>query len=138
MEKQNIGSNVALKLDMTKAYNRVNWHFLVAVLRRFGFSKCWIDLVWRSISNVWYSVMINGVRQGFFHSNRGLKQGDPLSPALFVIGAEVLSRMLNKLPFINHFRGFSMRCQGPQVTHLAYADDVMIFTSGNKRLWSWL
>nr|XP_027067586.1 uncharacterized protein LOC113693216 [Coffea arabica] len=76
------------QLDMAKAYDRVSWRFLSAVLRRFGFGKRFIDMVWRLISNVWFSVLVNGAPFGFFKSSRGLCQGDPLSPALFIIGSE--------------------------------------------------
>ncbi|XP_060182469.1 uncharacterized protein LOC132612163 [Lycium barbarum] len=63
----------------------------------------------------------------------GLKQGDPLSPSFFILGAEVLSIMLNQLPHINQYRGFSMPHNGPQITHLTYSDDVIIFSTGGKK-----
>jgi len=66
-------------------------------MRRFGFSETIIDMVWRLISNNWYSVLVNGKSFGFFQSSRGVKQGDPLSPNLFIIVVEVLSRGLNKM-----------------------------------------
>ncbi|XP_019258156.1 PREDICTED: uncharacterized protein LOC109236426 [Nicotiana attenuata] len=69
---------------------------------------------------------------GFFHSTRGLKQGDPLAPALFILGAELLSRMLNNLTHDQFFNGFYMEKRGPQVTHLSFADDIIIFTSGRR------
>ncbi|XP_060186220.1 uncharacterized protein LOC132615628 [Lycium barbarum] len=97
----------------------------------YGFSDKWVNLVWRSFSNIWYSILINGSRKGFFHSSRGLRQGDPLSPALFILGAEVLFRMLNTLHNDNLYTSFSMNRFGPQISHLAYADDVIIFTSGD-------
>nr|XP_027093687.1 uncharacterized protein LOC113714086 [Coffea arabica] len=93
--RSNWGGNVVIKLDMMKVYDRVSWPFLLQVLRRFGFSETWIDMIWRLVSNVWFSVLVNGAPQGFFKSSRGLWQGDPILPALFVLSAEVLSRALN-------------------------------------------
>lgn len=121
------GGNIALKLDMAKAYDRVSWFFLTKVLRAFGFSEVWIDMIWRLISNCWFSVIINGSPQGFFKSSRGLRQGDPLSPSLFILCAEYLSRSLNQLPNQRAFVGFQVPRGCPTITHLAYADDVIIF-----------
>lgn len=86
-----------------------------------------------TIDNVWYSVIINSTRNGFFTSTQGLKQGDPLSPSLFIIGVEVLSRLLNNLLNCEHFLPFSMSHRGPIINHLSYADDLVIFTSGNTK-----
>ena len=121
-----------LKLDMMKAYDRVSWLFLIQVLCRYGFTEVWIDMIWRLISNVWCTVFVNGSPQDFFKSSRGLRQGDPISTALFVIGAEVLSRSLNTLAEYKRFRPFKVPRGCSMVTHLAYADDVVIFTSGLK------
>ena len=130
--KPNRGGNVAIKLDMMKAYDRVSWCFLLHVLRRFGFFETWIDAIWLLVSNIWFSVLINGVPKGFFRSTCGLKQGDPLSPALFVIGAEALSRYLNALIHQCQFHSYKVSIGCPIVTHMAFADDVVIFTSGLK------
>ncbi|WMV23932.1 hypothetical protein MTR67_017317 [Solanum verrucosum] len=132
IKKPHIGTNVVLKLDMTKAYDRVSWSFTCLVLRRFGFGEVFIDLVWRIMSKNWYSIIINGHRHGFFHSTRGLKQGDHLSPALFILGAEVLSRLLNSLHQIPSYKGFFMEPKGPQINHLSFADDVIIFASTDR------
>ncbi|XP_071928157.1 uncharacterized protein [Coffea arabica] len=76
--------------------------------------------------------MMKAYDKGFFKSTRGLRQGDPISPALFVIGEEVLSRSLNALAVHRSFRPFKVPNGCPMVTHLAYADNVVIFTSGLK------
>nr|XP_016487427.1 PREDICTED: uncharacterized protein LOC107807533 [Nicotiana tabacum] len=128
----NHGGNVFIKLDMAKAYDRMDWDFLYAVLRKFDFFDNWIGLVHNLISNVWYSVIINGMRHGFFSSSQGLKQGDPLSPTLFIIAAEVLPRSLNSLYRNPNFTPFSMPPNIPRINHLAYADDIVIFYSGDS------
>ncbi|XP_060190461.1 uncharacterized protein LOC132619634 [Lycium barbarum] len=70
-------------------------------------------------------------QQGFFQSTRGVKQGDPLSPTLFILAAEVLSRSLNALHQKVQFKGFGMPKWSPKVNHLAYVDDMIIFTSAD-------
>ncbi|VFQ80908.1 unnamed protein product [Cuscuta campestris] len=127
--------DVILKLDMMKAYDRVSWYFLMTVLRQFGFSETWIDLVYRAISNIWYSVIINGIREGFFHSTRGLQQGDPLSPSLFILSAEVLSLSLAQLYTDPTVARFTQPRDAPHIHHLAYAEDIVIFTSARGTLW---
>nr|XP_010313000.1 uncharacterized protein LOC104644619 [Solanum lycopersicum] len=129
IKKPKEGSNVVIKLDMVKAYDRVSWTYTCLVLRKMGFIEVFIDRVWRIMSNNWYSIVINGKRHDFFHSKRGLKQGDPLSPALFILGAEVLSRHLNLLYQNNQYKGLQMERKGPKINHLSFADDIIIFAS---------
>ncbi|XP_027183778.1 uncharacterized protein LOC113782066 [Coffea eugenioides] len=132
IEKKARGGNVVLKLDMAKAYDRVSWFYLIRVLRKFGFGERFIDMVWRLVSNVWFSVMINGAAYGFFKSNRDLRQGDPLSPALFVIAAKVLSQGLNNLATHPSYHGFRVSQGCPGVTYLAFADDMLILVNGSS------
>ncbi|WMV15018.1 hypothetical protein MTR67_008403 [Solanum verrucosum] len=72
IKKPTIGSNVVVKLDIDKAYDRVSWSYICLVLRKMGFDEVFIDMTWRIMSNNWYSIIINGKRYGFFHSTRGV------------------------------------------------------------------
>lgn len=76
---------------------------------------------------------MNGSSYGFFPSSRGLKQGDPLSPILFIIAVEVLSRSLNKLSEDAQFKGFGMPKWSEKVNHLSYIDDTILFCLGQKK-----
>lgn len=102
------------------------------------FAKGLIETIYRHISNNWYSVIINGARTSFFKSSRGLKQGDPLSPTLFIITAKILTKSLNQLIHREEFIGFSLKKNGPQVNHLGYADDLVPFfrVTGKPSKWS--
>lgn len=119
-------------MEITKAYDKVSWIFLTKVLRKFGFSNIIIDMVWRLISNNWYSVLINVQSHDFFNSSRGVKQGDPLSPTLFIITPEVLSRGLNRLHEDEDFRGYELPKWSPKINHLSYVDDTILFCSGDR------
>ncbi|XP_019263600.1 PREDICTED: uncharacterized protein LOC109241326 [Nicotiana attenuata] len=125
------GPNVVIKLDMTKAYDRLSWLFLTKMPRKFGFGERFIVLVFNIVGDNWYSVLVNGQLHGFFKSSRCLKQGDPLSPTLFILAAEALSRGLNALHLNLYFCGFGLPKWSPKINHLTYADDTIIFSSSD-------
>jgi hypothetical protein len=87
---------MAVKLDMSKAYDRVKWPFVEAIMRKLGFAEKWISMIMECISTVQYSVLLEGVPKGYIIPTRGLRQGDPLSPYLFLLCAEGFSALLRK------------------------------------------
>nr|XP_009596641.1 uncharacterized protein LOC104092685 [Nicotiana tomentosiformis] len=97
-----------------------------------GFTEHFITLIWNLLSNNWHSILVNGLSSGFFKSTRGVKEGDPLSPALFILSAEVPSRSLNRLCEDESFRRFGMPKWTKHLNHLAYADDTMIFAPAHQ------
>jgi hypothetical protein len=125
---------VLCKLDMEKAYDHVDWSFLLYLLRRCGFGEKWCSWIQHCISSVRFSVLINGVPSGFFGCSRGVRQGDPLSPFLFVLVMEAFSRMLGAFTERGLISGFSVGSSGQDrvnVYHLLFADDTLVFCGAN-------
>ena len=87
---------VICKLDIEKAYDHVNWEALLDLLKRMGFGVRCCRWICTCISIVQFSVLFNGSPADFFGSSRGLRQGDPLSPVLFLVMMEVLSKMMKR------------------------------------------
>jgi len=123
---------VALKLDMEKAYDRVEWPFLFAALRQLGFHQKWINWIKECVTTVSYSVIVNDEVCGFFHPTRGLRQGDPLSPYLFLICMEVLTRVLRKAQQKKKASiGFKINPSAEKIPCLLFADDSLVFCRTN-------
>ena len=85
---------MASKLDMSKAYNRVEWVFLEKIMQKMGFADKWRALIMKCVTTVSYSIKINGKPRGCIVPSRGIRQGDPLSPYLFLLCVEDLSALI--------------------------------------------
>ena len=113
---------IICKLDIEKAYDHVNWECLLYVLERMGFGGKWCRWIKACIFSIQCSVLVNGSPTSFFSSSRGLRQGDPLSPLLFLLVMKVLSRMLTKMEEGGFISGFTLR-HDVSISHLLFADD---------------
>lgn len=133
LDKRSFGGNVALKIDIRKVFDSLDWNFLIKVLLAFGFDSKFCKLVETILFSSKLSISVNGKATGYFSCMRGVRQGDPLSPLLFCLAEEVLSRSLSKLVQDGKLQ-LMAGPRGIQVpSHVLYADDVMIFCKGTKQ-----
>ncbi|KAL2237646.1 UNVERIFIED_CONTAM: hypothetical protein Sindi_0956300 [Sesamum indicum] len=118
----------ALKVDIRKAYDTVEWDFLLAVLQLFGFPPTFTRWIEECVTTTSFSIGLNGNPHGFFTGARGLRQGDPLSPYLFVLVMEVLH--LGFLQLIEQDGQFKYhwKCEPAKVFQLGFADDLLLFS----------
>lgn len=124
---------MAIKTDISKAYDRVEWDFLREIMEKLGFDQKWIQLIMACVTSVSFSVLINGTPYGHFTPTRGIRQGDSLSPYLFLLCAEVLSQMIDISQELKQFQGMVLARHYPTVTHLLFADDSLFFIrAGDK------
>ena len=129
MKSRKLKSNrfCALKLDMMKAYDRLEWNYLEKVMLKLGISPQFTQTVMRCVSSVSFSVIFNGGKQEEFRPSRGLRQDDPISPYLFLLAAEGLSCLLKSTTPGESINGIKVAPGAPQVNHLLFADDSLLF-----------
>jgi hypothetical protein len=104
-------------------------------MRKIGFLDQWIQLVMKCVRTVTYSVLINGQPHGHIHPSRGIRQGGPLSPYLFLICAEGLSHLLHKAKQERHITGLTIARGGPKINHLFFAYDSVLFCKASAQEW---
>lgn len=126
------GGNLALKLDIRKAFDTLDWNFLISVLDAFGFNNIFCNWTKTVLQLAKLSFLVNGKTEGFFACKRGVRQGDPLSLLLFCMAEDVLSRGISHLVD----SGLLHTVSGPKnlksPSHMLYANDVLVFCKGNK------
>lgn len=122
----------ALKIDLSKAYDRVEWPYLKEIMLKLGFDIKLVNLIMNCISFPNFSILINGEQRGSFVSYRGLRQGAPLSPYLFLIVVEGLSHLITVANSRALLSGLSVS-GGPRISHLLFADDSLIFCKADER-----
>lgn len=123
---------VVLKLDMSKAYDRVEWSFMEKIMRKMGFHERWISLIMQCISTVTYHIKANGSLTEQIILSRGLRHGDPLSPYLFLLCAEGFSGLINAAEERGSIQGVTICAGAPSITHFLFADDLLLLLTANE------
>uniref|UniRef100_A0A803QSW0 Reverse transcriptase domain-containing protein n=1 Tax=Cannabis sativa TaxID=3483 RepID=A0A803QSW0_CANSA len=123
---------MAIKLDMSKAYDRVEWGFLGTVLRVMEFSERWTTLTMSCVNSVRYHVLNSGQKVGPITPSRGIRKGCLLSPYLFIVCAEGLSSLIRQFEISRRIIGCKVARNAPIVSHLLFADDSYVFCQATE------
>ncbi|CAN1226181.1 LINE-1 retrotransposable element ORF2 protein [Linum grandiflorum] len=120
---------MAVKLDMEKAYDRIEWEYLFSIMRKL----VWIAWIRECLSTTSYSVLVNGIPSTTFHPSRGLRQGDPLSPLLFALCTEGLISLFRDSITNNQLSGIRLNRHCPVLSHILFADDTFVFLQASNQ-----
>ena len=122
---------LALKLDVSEAYDRVEWAFLRGMMVRLGFLEDWINRMMSCVTTPSFSVRINGKAYGNIIPSRRLRQGDLLLPYLFLLFVEGFTYLLSKAEYEGQIHGVQICRRAPSISNLLFADDSLIFCQVN-------
>lgn len=125
--KRNKVKGLIFKLDLEKAFDNLNWVFLFKMMKLFGYPDDWILWIHECLSTASISVLVNGAPTKEFKMQKGVRQGDPLSPFLFIIAAESLNCLFQEAVSLGSLKGLKVSDEDPVLTHLQFADDTLIF-----------
>ncbi|XP_062019524.1 uncharacterized protein LOC133736108 [Rosa rugosa] len=117
----------SLKLDISKAYDRLEWSFISAMLTKLGFDPSWIQIIMKCVTSVAYSILLYGEPSPRIAPTQCIRQGDPLSPYLFILCSEGLSPLISQAVQHQVIQGLKMCPQAPTLHHLFFPDDSILF-----------
>ena len=119
-------AGMIMQLDISKAYDKVNWIYIKKVLSAFGFDHNWVRWVMALVTSSSFSILVNGSPFEIFTPSRGLRQGDPLSPFLFILMMEGLGKAINYAKALGKIKGIQLKENGQTMTHQQFLDDTML------------
>ena len=123
--KKKIGA-VGFKLDFHKVCDRLEWNFIITILKAL-FDQKVTNMIFQCISTVSFTLLLNGGKSSSFSPSRGIRQGNPLSPYLFILCSEVLSRLIYREVDMGNIKSIKVALGAPGISNLLYADDVLLF-----------
>lgn len=115
-----------IQLDIAKAYDKLNWTYIRKFLIAFGFDHSWVRWVMAMVTSANISILLNGSPSEIFNPSRGLRQGDPLSPFLFILMMEGLGRSIKNAKERGQIKGLQLSQDGEALTHQQFVDDTML------------
>jgi len=118
LHNKSFGGILAIKINIAKAFDTIDWSFLIKVFKAFGFNDTFCNWIHTILQSAKLSISINGKQEGYFSCKRGVRQGDPLSPILFCIAEEVLSRGLTKLVYDGQLKLIKGTRSAPIPSHI--------------------
>lgn len=122
-----------LKLDISKAFDKISWDYMRAMLIAFGFDQSWVTWIMNLTSSSFFSILVNGVPSRTFSPSRGIREGDPLSPFLFIIMVEGLGRSIRAAIEGNLLMGLPLHGISPPVSHSQFMDDSLLMGTPTVR-----
>lgn len=119
-----------MMIDLMTAFDSISWTFLLSLLQHLRFPAIMVEWIKECITSASFSISLNGRLHGFTKCKRGLRQGDPLSPYLFVLAMDYLSHSLKSISFNPNFN-LHPKCDKIGLTNLAFVDDIILFARGD-------
>ena len=124
---------VLIKLDLSKAFDKISWQYLRSILHAFDFHPTWTQWILSLVSSTFFLILVNGAPSPTFKPSRGIRQGDPLSPFLFILMEEGLNRCILETIEKNTLKGLSPHGIHPPLSHTQIVDDTMLMASPTLR-----
>lgn len=119
---------MAIKVDMAKAYDMVEWDILHSIILAHSFSPVLGSLIHHCVSSVHFSILVNGSPCGFLSNSRGIRQGDPIA-----VLTDLLSRILSRVEGVGRLKGITILRSSPHITYFMYADDLVIYCKATPK-----
>ena len=124
---------MVVKIDLQKAYDRLEWSFIKMVLEHYGFLPNIVNLIMSCVTSTSTLILFNGNKLDSFHPSRGIRQGEPISPYLFLLCMEFLGAHISALCEEKRWDKIKASKNGPIFSHIFYADDLMLFAKANSK-----